>query len=297
MELIFDNINKNYGKKSALIDFSVTLHEGIYGILGPNGAGKSTLMNLLTDNVKRSRGSILYNGTDILTLGKAFRKKVGYMPQQQGMYEEFTANQFLYYMGAIKGLKARTIKGQVDGLLEMVGLKSVANKKLGEFSGGMKQRILLVQALMGDPEVLILDEPTAGLDPEERIRIRNYISEISQNKIVLLATHVVGDIESIADEVLLIKEGRLLKMAPPLELMKSIDNKVAEIVCSPQELTLYQSKYNIGNVFQSSEGMVLRLVGDKLPEAARAINNVSLEDVYLYYLKKGGPQREESLTV
>ncbi len=287
MKLIFDGISKWYGKKCALENFSVTMKEGIYGILGPNGAGKSTLMNLLTDNVKRNEGSILYNDKDILSLGKEFRKLVGYMPQQQGMYDEFTANQFLYYMGGIKGISNKAIKSQSAELLEMVGLYGEKDKKLGEFSGGMKQRVLLAQALMGEPEILILDEPTAGLDPEERIRIRNYISEISQNKIVILATHVVGDIESIADQVLLMQGGRLLKMAAPLELIGSIEGKVVEIICSPLELHDYQKKYNIGNVFQSREGMVLRIVGDNHPEDySRTIDNISLEDVYLYYLKK-----------
>ncbi len=287
MKLIFDGISKWYGKKCALENFSVTMKEGIYGILGPNGAGKSTLMNLLTDNVKRNEGSILYNDKDILSLGKEFRKLVGYMPQQQGMYDEFTANQFLYYMGGIKGISNKAIKVQSAELLEMVGLYGEKDKKLGEFSGGMKQRVLLAQALMGEPEILILDEPTAGLDPEERIRIRNYISEISQNKIVILATHVVGDIESIADQVLLMQGGRLLKMAAPLELIGSIEGKVVEIICSPSELHDYQKKYNIGNVFQSREGMVLRIVGDNHPEDySRTIDNISLEDVYLYYLKK-----------
>ncbi len=287
MELIFDSITKWYGKKCALESFSATMKEGIYGILGPNGAGKSTLMNLLTDNVKRSQGSILYNGKDILALGKEFRRKVGYMPQQQGIYDEFSAHQFLYYMGGIKGMDRKSIKAQSSELLEMVGLYKERDKKLGEFSGGMKQRVLLAQALMGDPEILILDEPTAGLDPEERIRIRNYISEISQNKIVILATHVVGDIESIADKVLLMQQGRLIRMSAPLELISSIEGKVVEIICSPSELHEYQRRYNIGNVFQSREGMVLRIVGDDHPDSYhRAIDNISLEDVYLYYLKK-----------
>ena len=214
MELIFENITKWYGKKCALDSFSITMREGIYGILGPNGAGKSTMMNLLTDNVKRSQGEITYNGNEILSMGKEYRKKVGYMPQQQGMYDEFTALQFLHYMGALKGMNSKEIKKQAMELLDMVGLHKVAHKRLGQFSGGMKQRVLLSQVLMGNPEILILDEPTAGLDPEERIHIRNYISKISENKIVILATHVVGDIESIADEVLLIKEGRLFRPQP-----------------------------------------------------------------------------------
>ena len=192
MELKFENLTKNYKTKIALNHFTVSLTEGIYGILGPNGAGKSTLMNLLTDNVKRTSGNIYFNGKEILTLKEKFRREIGYMPQQQGMYDEFSANRFLYYIAGVKGIPKKQAKQEISALLDLVGLSSVAHRRLGSFSGGMKQRVLLAQALLGNPSILILDEPTTGLDPEERIRIRNYISELSTNKIVLFATHVVS---------------------------------------------------------------------------------------------------------
>lgn len=286
MILEFKNVSKQYGDKYALKSFTTTLHEGVYGILGPNGAGKSTLMNLITDNVKRDKGEILYNGEEILKMGSQFRKLIGYMPQQQGLYDHFSARKFLFYMAALKGLKKKQAVKEIDFLLELVGLEKEAHRKVGGFSGGMRQRVLLATALLGEPQILILDEPTAGLDPEERIRIRNFISEIAQNKIVILATHVVSDIECIASSVLLMKKGELIKAATPYELIESMEGKVAEGVCTPKEIQAYQKQYKIGNVAQRKEGLVLRLVGDDLPAEFHSIDgNVNLEDVYLYYLE------------
>ncbi|MDF2539296.1 MAG: type transport system ATP-binding protein [Herbinix sp.] len=286
MVLEMKGLSKQYGSIYALKDFTTTLTEGVYGILGPNGAGKSTLMNLLTDNVKRDKGEILYDGQDILKMGGEFRKLLGYMPQQQGLYDHFSARKFLFYMAALKGLSRKQARKEIEFLLELVGLNKEAHRKLGGFSGGMRQRVLLATALLGDPKILILDEPTAGLDPEERIRIRNFISEIAQNKIVLLATHVVSDIECIAAKVLLIKKGQLMKEATPYELIESIEGKVAEAVCTLEEIKSYQESYHIGNVSQRKEGLVLRLVGDDLPEAFRPVKgNIDMEDVYLYYLE------------
>ena len=201
MELRIEHLTKKYGEKVALRDFTYTFTPGIYGILGANGAGKSTLMNLITDNVKRTDGQILWNGTDILKLGKRFRAKLGYMPQQQGMYNDFSARAFLRYMAQIKEIKQAD--EQIEQLLELVNLREDAHKKVGGFSGGMRQRVLLAQALLGDPQILILDEPTAGLDPRERLRLRQYISDLAQDRIVFLTTHIVSDIESIAGDVLL----------------------------------------------------------------------------------------------
>ena len=197
------NLRKTYGKKVALKSFSYTFEDGIYGMLGANGAGKSTLMNLLTDNVKRDSGEILYDGKEILKMGGSYLEKVGYMPQQQGFYESFSARMFLVYM---------------------------AEKKIGGFSGGMKQRVLLAQALLGDPKLLILDEPTAGLDPKERVNLRNYIHQLSQNKIILLATHVVSDVESIADRILIMKAGELVADDTPEHLVRAVDGNNLEDV-------------------------------------------------------------------
>lgn len=219
MELCIRGLTKKYGEKVALLDFSYTFSPGIYGILGANGAGKTTLMDLITDNVKRDEGQILWDGTDILKLGRSFRARLGYMPQQQGMYADMSARGFLRYMASVKQLPRKKSKAQVESLLGLVNLTEAAHKKLGGFSGGMRQRVLLAQALLGDPQILILDEPTAGLDPRERLRLRQYIAELSQDKIVFLTTHIVSDIEHIATDVLLMKDGRLIRHGSTEELI------------------------------------------------------------------------------
>lgn len=230
MELQIQNLTKKYGEKVALRKFSYTFTPGIYGILGANGAGKSTLINLITDNVKRTEGQILWNGSDVLKLGASFRKLLGYMPQQQGMYVDFSARAFLRHMADVKGIKKKSANKQIEELLELVNLTDVAHKKLGGFSGGMRQRILLAQALLGQPQILILDEPTAGLDPKERLRLRKYIADLAENRIVFLTTHIVSDIESIATDVLLMKDGQLVRHGTPEELIASCQGKDLEDV-------------------------------------------------------------------
>jgi len=224
------NLKKSYGKKVALKDFSYSFENGIYGLLGANGAGKSTLMNLITDNVKRDSGEILYDGKEILGMGSSYRERLGYMPQQQGFYENFSARMFLYYMAELKGIKKKEAKKQIEDLLVLVNLSDVADKKIGGFSGGMKQRVLLAQALLGNPKILILDEPTAGLDPKERVNFRRYIQKLSENKIILLATHVVSDVETIADKILVMKDGELVANDSPEKLVAMVDGKNLEDV-------------------------------------------------------------------
>lgn len=293
MELKIEELKKSYGAIQALKGINYSFTPGIYGILGANGAGKSTMINLITDNVARdhgkSSGRITFNGEDILVLGKKFRSIVGYMPQQQGFYEDFTPKAFLKYMAEVKGLHGKNEQGknvntQIDELIEVVNLTAVSYKKIGGFSGGMKQRVLLAQALLGNPKILILDEPTAGLDPKERIGIRNYIAELSKDKIILFATHVVSDIECIADQVLLMKKGEIIASGTPSELIDEMRGKVAEITCTLDGVGELQEKYRVGNIRQRKTGLVLRIVGDTLPrEAALIDNNIDLEDVYLYY--------------
>lgn len=222
MELKLSDLTKKYGSKLALDGFSYTFHAGIYGILGANGAGKSTLMNLITDNVHRDGGEILYGGTDVLKLGNDFRSLLGYMPQQQGLYESMTAETFLTYMARLKRIPGRNIKDEITRVLALTNLSDVRHAKIYSFSGGMKQRVLLAQAMLGEPKVLILDEPTAGLDPKERVRLRNYIFELSKNRIVLLATHIVSDIEAIAGDIILMKEGKIMLTGSPQELIASL---------------------------------------------------------------------------
>ncbi|MEG0806269.1 MAG: ATP-binding cassette domain-containing protein [Lachnospiraceae bacterium] len=287
MKYEIKQLSKSYGTQKALDRFNYSFETGVYGILGPNGAGKSTLMNLMTDSIKRETGEILVDGIDILKLGKKYRYRVGYMAQEQGLYPQMTAWEFLNYVAMLKGLPKRKSGERIRELISVVNLEDAIYKKIGGFSGGMKRRILLVQALLGNPDLLILDEPTAGLDPKERIRIRNFISEIAQERTVILATHVVSDIECIADKVLLMKKGELIKVASPSELIGSIQNKVSEKLCTPEELQLYQRRYGLGNVYQRAEGQVLRLVGDQQPEGFESIKDaIGLEEVYLYYFER-----------
>lgn len=286
MELTINNVSKTYkkGGKKALHSFSLNLTPGVYGLLGPNGAGKSTLMNIITDNLKADEGNITLNGTDILTMGKNFRDILGYMPQQQGLYEDFTAKRFLWYFAALRGLLKERAKERIEYVLDLVNLKNDGNKKLGSFSGGMKQRILIAQALLNDPKVLILDEPTAGLDPKERVRIRNFISEISLDKVVILATHVVSDVEYIAKELIFIKEGKLLLQGTPAEVMEQYSNKVWQIHVKPERLPEIQQNYLVSNIVGEKSGEIcVKVVSDICPTEFRGVSApTTLEDIYLY---------------
>ncbi len=290
MSLVLENLRKTYGTVQALKGVNYEFKCGVYGILGANGAGKSTMINLITDNIDRDKkdmgGRVLYNGKDILKYGESFRELIGYMPQQQGFYEDFSAKSFLYYMAEIKGIKRKAAAAQIAELLKIVNLSDVADKKIGGFSGGMRQRLMLAQALLGNPRILIMDEPTAGLDPKERIAIRNYISELSSERIVLLATHIVSDIESIADCVLLMKKGEIIKSGTPEELVASVEDKVFEYECDKESVASIRKKYRVGNTRQHGDRCCLRLICDDAPDGAEHIRKeeVNLEDVYLYYV-------------
>lgn len=220
MELAVRDLTKKYGKKTALDSFSYTFTPGIYGILGPNGAGKSTLMGLFTDTVKRTSGSIMFNGEEILELGAEFRKKIGYMPQEQGLYDDFTVRRFLNYMAQLKGVVRGDRSSQVEDALIVTNLRRDAHKRIRECSGGMKQRVMVAQALLGQPKVLLLDEPTVGLDPKERIRFCEYIEAAARDRIVLVTTHIVSDIERMAKEILFMKNGKIAAAGTKQELYK-----------------------------------------------------------------------------
>lgn len=239
MKLEIKNLQKSYGNKRALVDFSYTFSPGIYGILGANGAGKSTLMNLIADNLKRDGGSILFEGSDIIKLGAAFRARLGFMPQQQPLYPNLTVESFLCYMAKLKDIPRKQLSGELDKVLKMTNLSSERHKKLYALSGGMKHRVLLGQALLGEPDILLLDEPTAGLDPKERERLRDYICQLSQERIVLLSTHIVNDVEAAAEQILLMKEGRLLRSDSPSVLIQSLPSDYVPVLESPSLEDVY----------------------------------------------------------
>lgn len=283
MKLVIRGLNKNYGAKVALQDFHAVFENGIYGILGPNGAGKSTLMNILTDNLLRDSGRILCNETEITKMKAQYRKIMGYMPQQQQLYDSFTVNHFISYMGTLRGMDKKEIRRRMEELLPLLNLSEVRRKKIKELSGGMKQRVLLVQALLDDSQILILDEPTAGLDPKERIRIRNLISDLSGDKIVLIATHVVSDIEFISKEILLMKNGKVVDKDCPEALQKKIAGKVFEIRISQDELNQVKQEFEISNLFRTDGEIVVRVISEQRPEKYRWTEvSPTLEDVYLY---------------
>lgn len=214
MELALNNITKKYGSKVALNNVSLMLTEGTYGLLGPNGAGKSTMMNIICTNLAPNSGEIRWNGKEISELGDAYRSCLGFAPQQQGLYDSFTGRRFLSYMATLKAIPKPMQKEEIQRVLEYVNLSDVADRAIGTYSGGMKQRILIAQAVMGNPQIVVLDEPTAGLDPKERIRIREKVRELSSDKIILFSTHVVSDIQSVAKEIILIKNGEIVDVGP-----------------------------------------------------------------------------------
>lgn len=283
MELRIEDLTKVYGRKKALQGVSATLCSGIYGLLGPNGAGKSTMMQILTENLRADGGRILVDGVPSEKMGVEYRKLLGYMPQQQGLYPHFTARRFLYYVAALKGMSKAQAAKEIAEAAAMVNMTDVLDKRLGTFSGGMKQRILIAQAVLGGPKILILDEPTAGLDPRERIRIRNLISRISMDRIVILATHVVSDIEFIAREILLLRDGRLIAQQRPSELLRQMMGRVFEICVPEEQMDYVQSGYLVGNIYRDEADRIwVRVICDHEPEQYpfKAVMP-ALEDVYL----------------
>lgn len=283
MELSVHNLTKDFGGKLAVNNVSFSLSHGVYGLLGPNGAGKTTLMKMMVDILDPSSGEVLLDGVRIKELDAGYRDKLGYMPQEIGVYKNFSARKFLKYIAALKGITGKTADEKIEELLDLVGLKDVGKKKLGGFSGGMLRRIGIAQTLLNDPKILILDEPTAGLDPQERIRFRNIISELSENRIVLLSTHIISDMEFIAGEVIIMRNGSILKIDTTEKLLQEVTGKVWTAVVSHSELNGLKKQYTIGNIIQRSNGIEVRIVGDQQPSFPCETTKPILEDVFSYY--------------
>lgn len=283
MELSIDRLTKHYGSKIAVDQVSAALKPGVYGLLGANGAGKTTLMRMLCAILESTSGEVLLDRKNIISMGADYRNILGYLPQDFGYYPGYTAEEFMMYVSALKGIPKKIAKKRSQELLEEVGLKDVADKKVKTFSGGMKQRVGIAQALLNNPDILILDEPTAGLDPKERVRFRNLLSDCAGDKIVILSTHIVSDIEAIADEVLLMKKGKIVLQGTVPELIQKADGKVWELAVSPQEAKSRQVKSTVANLRHEGRQVVLRIISDHMPGEMAVPCEATLEDLYLYY--------------
>ncbi|MBQ7186947.1 MAG: ABC transporter ATP-binding protein [Ruminococcus sp.] len=281
MELEFKNVCKSYRSKQALTDFSVILQEGVHALLGPNGAGKSTLMNILAGLLKQTSGGVTLDGADTDKMGAAFREILGFMPQELGFYKSFSAVETLEYYAALRDVKDS--KKRIDELLTLVNLQEDKKRKVGGYSGGMKRRLGIALALLNDPKILILDEPTAGLDPKERMRFRNVISQVGFGRIVILATHIVSDVESISDDCLLLKEGRLIDKGSPDELCAKVEGKVWDIPMTEQQAESYLLTHSCANIIKREGGVFVHTVSDEKPDKNASHAKAGLEDVYMNY--------------
>ena len=289
MKLTITDLGKQYRSDLwGLQNFSLNIKPGILGLLGPNGAGKSTFMRMLATITKPTNGTILWNEVDIAKSPDTLRAVLGYLPQDFGVYPNLNALEFLEYMAAIKGLDSAAAKKRIDELLLLVNLKDAAKRPLGGYSGGMKQRVGIAQALLNDPELLIVDEPTVGLDPEERVRFRNLLSDLSGERIVILSTHIVSDVEATATRIALISKGRLLCESAPEDLLRELEGKVWEWAVSSDDLNVLKQKYIVSETIRRSDGVQVRVVSGNQPEAEARSVSPNLEDAYLYFV--GGKQ-------
>lgn len=285
MKLTISNLGKQYRRDFwGLQEFSLDVQPGILGLLGPNGAGKSTFMRMLATITKPTEGNILWDDVDIVKSPDVMRAVLGYLPQDFGVYPNLNAVEFLEYIAAIKGLDAKSANKRIDELLQVVNLVDAAKRPLGGYSGGMKQRVGIAQALLNDPQLLIVDEPTVGLDPEERVRFRNLLSDLSGERIVILSTHIVSDVEATATRIAMINKGRLLRDAPPEDLLKELDGKVWKWTVSSAELPALKQQYVISGTIRRSEGVEIRVVSGDQPNVQAVNVSPNLEDVYLFLI-------------
>ena len=283
MELSFDRLTKHYGGKIAVDRVSATLTPGVYGLLGANGAGKTTLMRMLCAILEPTSGEVFWGGEEVTGMGAAYRNVLGYLPQDFGYYPNYTAEGFLCYIATLKGLPRDLAQRRIRELLDTVGLLGAARKKLRTFSGGMKQRVGIAQALLNDPQVLILDEPTAGLDPKERVHLRNLLADYAGDRIVILSTHIVSDVEAIADQVFLMKNGRFLLRGAVPELVRQAEGKVWELTVPPAQARAWETRVTVANFRHEGDYVVLRIVSDQRPAEQAVPCRATMEDLYLYH--------------
>lgn len=283
MELEIQALRKHYGAKEALKGVDLTMTPGIYGLLGPNGAGKSTLMNILTGNLKPTAGKILLDGQDVGEMGRDFRKRLGYMPQYQALYPGFTAEQFLYYMASLRGMEKKRASERIDWSLTLLGLDTVRRKRVRSLSGGMRQRLMLAQAILDDPDILVLDEPTAGLDPRQRIIVRNLIGQIAMEKIVLISTHVVSDVEFVARELVLLREGEICARGTHRDMIRPLTGQVWEVSVPESQVPSMGAFGTVCAVAKAEDGALVRLIAPRKPPFPAEAVRPTLEDVYLHH--------------
>ena len=285
MKLTITDLGKQYRSDLwGLRNFSLDIKPGILGLLGPNGAGKSTFMRMLATITKPTNGVILWNDTDIVRSPDTLRAVLGYLPQDFGVYPNLNAVEFLEYMAAIKGLDSATAQKRIDELLQLVNLQDSAKRPLGGYSGGMKQRVGIAQALLNDPQLLIVDEPTVGLDPEERVRFRNLLSDLSGERIVILSTHIVSDVEATATRIALVNKGKLLCEAAPEDLLRELECKVWEWCVSSDDLITLKQQHIVSGTIRKSDGVQVRVVSASQPEMQARSVSPNLEDAYLYFV-------------
>lgn len=289
MKLMISHLSKQYRRDFwGLRDFDLELGSGVIGLLGPNGAGKSTLMRMLATITQPTEGTVKWNGTDIVKSPDTLRAVLGYLPQDFGVYPNLTGLEFLEYMAAIKGMDAKSARRRIDELLIVVNLVNVAKRPLGRYSGGMKQRVGIAQALLNDPQLLIVDEPTVGLDPEERVRFRNLLSDLSGERIIILSTHIVSDVEAIATEIVVINKGHKLQHTTPEKLLELLDGKVWQWIIPTSDLPVLKQKHIISGAVRRHDGVQVRVVSECVPAEGAHPIAPSLEDVYLHLVSTNG---------